>query len=336
MAEDTASLNVPGNLAQPFKWDHWIFPPEDRPANPVWGVENGIAVGLWPTVGPRGLLRIYTPYLDQAFPRMINFIAVEPVMSGARGFSELESSELDGVPGKRMWASNDLDDAARPRRPWDCVSGTQIVIDGTRALTVFIHMESFSSGVQPIIQITFRQDRPLEVGLRTFLARTSALADECILSATMGNYARLRLLWLKGERLCSKDLWKDAEPNDMGFFPSLAWPLSRILQVNGEAIAAATSDEADPRKALYGQDVHPAWHYIGRTATQYWRKPSPSKDLKVRVNARRTYWPWPDKGVIPGGISFENFEMSEPYSPGAEYWFGVTPHSPASLGFGDA
>ena len=39
-----------GAFLRPAAGDH----PE-----PVWGLRNGIAVGLWPTAGPRGLLRIY-------------------------------------------------------------------------------------------------------------------------------------------------------------------------------------------------------------------------------------------------------------------------------------
>src|SRR5262245_44068695 len=69
--------------------DLWIQP-ANAEDDPHWGFKNGIAVGLWPTDGPRGLIRIYTPYLCQSFQRVVNFIAVEPVVQGQRGQSELE------------------------------------------------------------------------------------------------------------------------------------------------------------------------------------------------------------------------------------------------------
>ncbi len=63
--------------------DHFVFPGSvinDQP--PVWGLKDGIRVGLAPTPGPRGLLRIYTPYLDQPFPRVVNFFSLEPTVEG--------------------------------------------------------------------------------------------------------------------------------------------------------------------------------------------------------------------------------------------------------------
>ena len=62
----------------------WILPTHAK-SEPVWGIKNGISVGLWPTEGPRGLLRIYTPYLGQSFPQMVNYIAIEPVVGGSAG-----------------------------------------------------------------------------------------------------------------------------------------------------------------------------------------------------------------------------------------------------------
>ena len=74
-------------------------------AEPTWGHAYGLRIGLaHADRGPRGLLRVYTPYLDQPAGRVINFIAVEPTPRGReqRGLSELERSTLDGVRGKRF------------------------------------------------------------------------------------------------------------------------------------------------------------------------------------------------------------------------------------------
>lgn len=79
-------------LAPPEVGVLWVLPAQGKPARPIWGHANGMKVGLAPMPGPRGLLRIYSPYLGLEDSRMINFIAVEPIPSGMdkRGFSELE------------------------------------------------------------------------------------------------------------------------------------------------------------------------------------------------------------------------------------------------------
>src|SRR5438874_2500057 len=80
--------------------DGWILPSLDKSPSPIWGIENGLSIGLAPTPGPRGLIRIYAPYLDQPPGRMINFIAIEPIVAGKRSLSEMERSASDGRTGK--------------------------------------------------------------------------------------------------------------------------------------------------------------------------------------------------------------------------------------------
>jgi len=86
-------------LATPESEGLWVRPAARSPAQPVWGHADGLRVGLAPMPGPRGLLRIYAPYLGHPPERMINFIAVEPIVvgHGRRGFSEagypLDASE---------------------------------------------------------------------------------------------------------------------------------------------------------------------------------------------------------------------------------------------------
>jgi hypothetical protein len=308
----------------------WLVPAQDKDAEPVWGIKGGIRVGLWPTGGPRGLLRIYTPFLGQPRLRMINYVAVEPVVGKARGYSELEASARDKVAGKAMWTGNAREKEPRPRDPWRPAAGKVIRVGRTRALTFFVFVEPFQNGARPIIQVTLRQDRPREVGFKVFAAKGSVPMKACVLTATMGNYARLRRLWLKGQVIDSRKAWKEFKPDAWGFSPARQWPESRMLVAAGEAVVAATSDEANPAAAKYGKDVPSWWRYEGKPATQYWRA-ARQKGLVVRVNGRKTFWG--TKAEIPGGVAFENFELEAPFKAGQEFHFGVTPDAPDKLGF---
>ena len=46
-------------------------------------------------------------------------------------------------------------------------------------------------------------------------------------------------------------------------------------------------------------------------------------------SGRYTYWA--SKSPIPGGIAYENFELTEPFQSGQSYIFGITPLSPEEL-----
>ncbi|MCK4570621.1 hypothetical protein KAT84_01600 [Candidatus Bipolaricaulota bacterium] len=146
--------------------------------NPYGGHAEGLRVGLWPMTGPRGLLRIYAPYLGHADDRMINYIAIEPVIQGsmARGFSELEVSQLDEVDGLRFWSANSPDDAI-PRAPTDPARGI-IGYDGdVETLTVYVFIEPYRSSAKVVLSLTFRADRPYEVGISTFTTEGSPPPD---------------------------------------------------------------------------------------------------------------------------------------------------------------
>jgi hypothetical protein len=53
-------------LADPVTEGCWVRPPaEEKAAKPVWGLAEGLRIGLAPLPGPRGLLRVYTPYIGQ-------------------------------------------------------------------------------------------------------------------------------------------------------------------------------------------------------------------------------------------------------------------------------
>jgi hypothetical protein len=320
----------PPKLAPPVEDGPWLVPAPGQASEPVWGVKGGIAVGLWPTPGPRGLLRIYAPYLGQPHGRVINFIAVEPVVGGTRGYSELEPSAVDRADGKAMWSANDLQKDPRPQSPWRPAPGKVTRIGQAQALTFFVYVESFRNGARPVVEVTLCQDRPHEVALKVHAAPGSAAMRSCVLTATMGNYTRLRRLWLRGEVVDSRKVWEEFRPDRWGFGPAHQWPQGRLLAVKGDAVVAATPDEADLAAAKYARDVAPWWRYQGKRATQYWRAPR-QDGLVLRVNGRKTYWA--SQAPIPGGVSYENFELEAPFREGQEFRFGVIPEGPEKLGF---
>ncbi len=317
-------------LARPVEDGTWIRPAEGEASEPVWGVKGGIAVGLWPTGGPRGLLRVYTPYLDHPRLRMINYIAVEPIVGRSRGLSELERSALDGVDGRAMWTTDERPTTADAIEPWKPARGVTAREGDVETLTFWVCVEPFTNGARPLVRVRFRSDRRHEVELTTFAAEGSARMKACVLTATMGNYARLRRLWLADETVEAAELWKEPRLNRWGFVDAREWPLDRLLVREGEVLVAVTPDEEDPESATYDDSVPPWWRYKGKVATQYWST-SPVEDLVARVNGRATFWA--TKAPIPGGIAFENFELVAPFADGQVFRFGVTPAPPTSLGF---
>ena len=103
-------------------------------------------------------------------------------------------------------------------------------------------------------------------------------------------------------------------------------PLNAMIKnQSGGAFFIASPDEVSPQKAVYASDTNDHWKY-GKNATQYWYCPEPTSRLEGLVNGRYTYWA--SHSPIPGGISFENFELNEPFSNGAKYVFGVSPLAP--------
>src|SRR5438477_10875511 len=83
----------------------------------VFGAKGGLLFAIAPsgfrTPEPRGLIRLGYPVLTNDGYDLVNFIAVEPVVNGKKGYSELEKSKLDGVSGKRFWiVSREADETA--------------------------------------------------------------------------------------------------------------------------------------------------------------------------------------------------------------------------------
>ena len=298
---------------------------------PVWGLRDGllwaVAPGGFRGGEPRGLIRLGYPVLLDNRYDLINFIAVEPVVHGRRGFSELERSQLDHREGKRVWAEDSGRGTVTNAGPGDlALSG-----NGQEELAVKLRVERFENGAHVRLVVRQRRDRPDEIALSVFREPDSAPLEYCILTATMGNMARTRLLWLRDEVVSSRRVYSDYQGKD--FAPHRAYPLSRLYRApDGRILAAITNDEDNP-SSVFPFPGSELWHYAGRKVTQYWAREADSfsEDLKVIVNGRYAYWR--SSCPIPGGIAFENFEMQERFHDGQTFIFGITRRTPQELGF---
>jgi len=311
-------------LATPDTVGVWVQPAQEKPAMPIWGHTNGITVGLSPMSGPRGLLKIYTPYLGLDRYTVINFIAFEPIPKGSeyRGLSELEMSSLDeGKRGKRFWSSND-NKATAPLNEEYPARGVIENINGEETLTVFVFCEPFDNGAKVYVRLRFFESRPYEFEILTYSYDDSVELDYFITSATMGNAARLRTLYLKDGQKSSLEIWPDYK--DTHFAPHEVFSVNDMIRDEAErAYFIATPNERDYSQAIYAPETANHWKYKGKFATQYWIKENPTEDLQGLVNGRYTYWG--SKAPIPGGISYENFELKENFVNGSGFIFGITP-----------
>ncbi len=48
----------------------WLRPSTDPASEPRWGHHAGMQIGIPPIPGPRGLLRVFTPYLEHHRERL--------------------------------------------------------------------------------------------------------------------------------------------------------------------------------------------------------------------------------------------------------------------------
>ena len=335
MAGVAGAQQIPSKLNPPVTEGIWIRPSKTGPAEPVIGFKDGIRIGLWPTPhGPRGVIRVYSPYVCPGvdYPK-INFIAVEPIVGDWRSLSELEHSKLDDRRGLRMWLSDKLGTGDGPALPWNPSRGRlsriRVGDKWVQTLTVFLHIEPLDNKAHPIVKIAFRADRPNEVGFSSYAAGDSAEMTSCVLSSTMGNFSRCRLLWLADEVIDSREVWPGHEGHD--FFWTQDIPADRMrVEPDGTKIVAITPSE----ESLASDEIpHDFWQFPGKVATQYWRKypGTTNKNLRVRVNGRANYYGTPTP--IPGGVAYENFEIIEDFKPGTEQWFGVTLLRPREMGW---
>lgn len=300
---------------------------------PIWGWRGGLLFALHPggftggDGGPRGLIRIGYPTLPGAKYDLINFIAVEPVVKGRRGYSEMEKSDFDQKAGRRFLAidSRQSDDS-KPRWNPGELSSPEV---GVEQLSVTVSVERFANGAHVRLKLIQRNDRPNELRLIADAEPDSAPLDQSILTATMGNKARARLLFLEGGSVSSHQLYPSHRTTQ--FAPHRLFPLEKLPRAaDGDVLVAIANDEEHPETVRpFGQPRF--WDYLGAKVTQYWRKPASevTAALECAVNARYTYYL--SEQPIPGGVSFENFEFREPFRAGQTLIFGITPHDPLKI-----
>ncbi|HTD68590.1 MAG TPA: hypothetical protein VK846_18870, partial [Candidatus Limnocylindria bacterium] len=142
----------------------WIRPGVNT-NQPVWGLRGGLQFAVPPGgfrwSGPRGLIRLGYPVLTNGGYDLINFIAVEPVVKGRKGFSELERSRLDGVQGKRIWAEGSV---APANASTNFVAGTlSTPAPGIEQLEVTLRVEKFDNGAHVRLVVSQRSDAPDEI-----------------------------------------------------------------------------------------------------------------------------------------------------------------------------
>lgn len=316
-----------GTAAQDSEANPFVRPEANHPAaRPLWGHRSGLQIGLSPSPGPRGLIRIYTPYLGQRYPRVVNFVSIEPAVDGqsGRGQSELEQSRWE--PEKRgltFWADNRRDANQPPEK-----LAPGILSPDESVLKLFIHTEPFANGAVPVIECQFHRDRPHEVMFRLHASAASASMARCTLSATMGNFGQLRQIHLADKTVHARDLWKDQDTLDqLGFLSWRSWDAQHLKRKEGLGFHVELStDSPRPASETYASGTPYHWKYVGRPARHYWRTTSDT-DPSVAVNGRRTYWM--SDSPIPGGVAFENFELVIPYQDGQALWFGVVPDDQA-------
>lgn len=280
-----------------------------------WTVRNGLTVALQPDSlrpdgSPRGLIRIGLPLRPGRPVHLLNYVAVEPVtMDGRRGLSELEISPTEHKHGIAMWFD----------KP----------IETKDFLLLTIRMDRFANGAHPYVTAELRKDRPMEVRFRVYAEPDSAPMRMCILTSTMGNYERLRRLYLKDRVVTTAELFPQAL--GQAFSPHAVFPLSEMTRNAEGAYADATGDEEDPRILSRKISSVDWWAYPGLPFVQYWRQPNPvDGDLRVVVNSREIYYG--QTLPIPGGKSFENFELDAGFYPGQTFIYGVRPPGEAPPG----
>ncbi|WP_460005452.1 hypothetical protein [Microbacterium xylanilyticum] len=142
-----------------------------------------------------------------------------------------------------------------------------------------------------------------------------------ILTATMGNWARLRRLELAHRVVTPAELWPGF--TGTGFAEHASFALDELVRDGDAVLVAAVGDEVDPWSAAYAPDTAEHWRFIGQRMRQTWRVDDPDPDLRAQVNGRWSYWA--SASEIPGGPAFENVEVVQPFRQGAPLRFVVEP-----------
>lgn len=331
--------------------NQWIRPEgTDDPA--LWGIRNGIVFALWPYGletekslyggGPRGLVRMGFEHDGKKY--LLNFLAIEPVVKGDIEFSEISPSMADGRWGKLMWASDDANPTSfhPTANTTGYITRPDLENSAIEELAVYVFIERFMSGAHPYLRLSIRNDRPEEVCIEVFNREDSDSMDFCNITATMGNYSRLRQIHLKNKTIDARKLYKDYTGID--FVEKETYPVEDFLQSDhGDYFAFATTNESLEELMDWPADSlakrRGSWKYRPPVKlTQYWRKekPKPNANLHLRVNGRYKYWSGGSRDEslymeIPGGASFENFELREKYHKGQKLYYGISTDMPSQI-----
>lgn len=315
----------------------WVIPDLTKGENPRFGLKDGLQFGFYPgsldngNGGPRGLIRVWSPLLPNNQYSLANFIAVEPTAVGnpEKGLSELENSQGAGdwQPGKFMTVDPQSVHVSE-------------ISPGVEELSMTCDVEKFHNGSHVLLDISERSDQPEELHFKIHAAADSAPIDNCILTATWGNLTRSRELWLKDGMVNALEIPAYRDYRGYDFAPDQYFGPDRLTHFSDGSVGAAlTTNEKHP------DSLHPlfgtgAWYWGTGPITQYWKTENPDDSTHLRVNGRNKYWnsKWPaghpDGVEIPGGTSFENFELRRHFYDGQEFTFGVSNKQPEDLGFG--
>jgi len=322
-ATRTAELTTDG---YGVKGDKWIMPRSEDDM-PVWGIKNGILIGIHPARmswgkifgGPRGLFRI--GYENDDVLRFINFMVVNP-MSRKKGRldpngSELLRSPTDGRKGIMFYAYP-LDYLQHPDRykkiPSHHLAAEVRKRNGREVLTWGVKTERFPNGAECFFVFRIDEKRYNEVEIECHLIRGGNTVLSLVLSSTFGNITRLRNAYLKGGTVNAKKLYTGDYGN--GFAPMEFWEENRFQKdINGDLLFIAGPDEERP------WEIDPYPHPT--KFLQYYRKKRDTWDPEIRamVNARAKFWKSSQK--IPGGVSYENLAIIENFEQGQRLIYGI-------------
>lgn len=282
--------------------------------------------------GPRGLIRVGIYQSGEKRPQLVNFIAIEPVMAGPgsrfdrMAFSELKLSKMDaGQRGKRLTVrqTSDAKDTYRGE-----LKELSLRRSGTiEQLCVPIDVERFlANNAHVSVKACMFSNHSEKLQLCVEGYPDSPPIEELTLTAIMGNFEKLRVLWLKDRLIKSLELYVDYGGDN--FVERETYPVDEMLRLEGgQVIVLATSDDAHPSE-IFSTTAAQHWRYPLPRLIQYWKVNTSDiePDLRVRVNGRRVYWASHDP--IPEGAAFENFEVRQRCKAGQTFVFGLTPKEP--------
>ncbi len=196
---------------------------------------------------------------------------------------------------------------------------------GVEQLDVTARVEPFDNGARVRLVVSQRSDAPDEIRLVVHSDPSSAPIEYCILTATMGNLARTRLLWLKDDVVSSLKLRQENKGDHFaphrasahcgrrrasGAYNRRGGPRLR-LPISGPAVLALRGVERRPTTGR---------NRAGRPATIC---TSPSTHATLTGKPAEP---------IPGGVASENLELRERFYDGQAFFLGITRQTPAQLG----